>query len=167
MNTKQTIMVQISDREWTLEALHRACLLARITSANIALVQMIPVQHPRWLGTDMGYMNFTDQDRVEFTDYQATIEDYGVEFTPLLFQYATLAEAIAQAAEHVNAQAVFARIPESIIPFWTKFQVWWLNRQLERQQCKLIQNPVYDTEALEVVIEAVSEINGLAEHHIH
>lgn len=153
-------MVQIGDREWTLEALHCACLMARNTAANIALVQMIPVQHPGWLGTEWGYLHFTSQQQAGFADYQTTIEDYGVKFTPLVFQYVTLTEAIAQAAEHVNARIAFAKIPETVIPFWTKFQRWSLNRQLARQKCQWVQHPVYDMETSTAAIEAVSEING-------
>jgi hypothetical protein len=162
MDTKSVIMVQISDdRKWTLEALHCACLLARKMSARIALVKMISVDYPAWLGADLGYMNFTYQEHADFVDYQATIEDYGVEFTPLLFQYVSLAGAIAQAAEHVNAQMVLAKIPESTIPLWTKFQEWTLHRQLVRQKREWIQHPVYDRGASKPIPEAVAEID----HH--
>jgi hypothetical protein len=159
MNTKPVIMVQISDREWTLEALHCACLLARNTSARIALVKMVPVQHATWLGTNLGYMNLTYQGHAEFVDYQTTIEDYGVEFTPLVFQYITLIEATVQAAEHVNARIVFASIPASIIPWWTKLQRWMLRRQLIHQRRQLIQHPVYNTVTLTPIPDAVAEIN--------
>jgi nucleotide-binding universal stress UspA family protein len=37
------IMVQIADRKWTLEALHRACALARDVNAEIVLLTMLPV----------------------------------------------------------------------------------------------------------------------------
>jgi len=139
MNTQSVIMVQISERAWTLAALHTACLMARKMSAAVAPVKMIPVQHPAMLATEWGYMNFSGQDRADFADYQAMIEDYGIECTPLLFQYASLAEAIAQAAEYAGAQVVFARIPESRIPFWTKLQTRLLKRQFARQQCQWIQ----------------------------
>ena len=160
MNAEQIIMVQILDREWTQEALHCACRLARNTSATIVLVKMIPVQHPGWLGTDLGYQNFTAQEQAEYADYQTTLEDYGVEFTALLFQYLTLTDAIAQAAEHVNAQIVFARVPDSIIPFWTQFQQWSLKRQLTRQQRRLIKDLVYD---LDDPLPAIEAFAGL--HH--
>lgn len=167
MNAKPIIMVQISDHGWTLETMHCACLLARNTPARVVLVKLIPVQHISWLGTEWGQVNFTDQDRAEFAHYQATVEDYGVEFAPLLFQYVTLAEAIAQAAEYVNAQIVFAKLPQSVIPFWTRFQRWSLSRQFARQNRQWIQRPVYDTEALEVAIAPVLEINGIAGQPFH
>lgn len=161
MSPGSVIMVQISNREWTLEALHCACLLARDTSARIALVKMIPVQHASWLGTELGYMHFTHQEQADFADYQATIEDYGVEFTPVVLQYVTFTEAIIQAVEHVNAQIVFAQIPESGIPLWTNFQRWMLNRKLARQQRQWIQHPIYDPGASRAIPDALAEIN----HH--
>jgi len=139
MVTQSVIMVQISNRAWTLAALHSACVLARKMSAKVALVEMIPVQHVSWLGTDLGYMNFTDAMRADFVEYQAVVEDYGIECTPVLFQYDSFADAVAQAAEYVGAKMVFAHIPDSRIPFWTKFQLWSLNRQLMSQHCTLIQ----------------------------
>ncbi len=166
MTTKLTIMVQISNHEWTREALHCACLLARNTSARIVLVQMIPVQHASWLGTGWGYLNLTDQDQADFADCKAMLEDYGVEFTSLVFQYVTPTEAIAQATEHVNANAVFAKIPKSVIPLLTAFQRWSLNRRFISQNRQWIQYPAYDPAASAVVIETALEINGLATHHI-
>lgn len=159
MLTESIILVQIADRAWTLEALHCACLLARQTAARIALVKMIPVQHPGWLGTDAGYMNFTPAEQADFADYQATIEDYGVAFTALTLQYVTLAEALIQAAEYVNAQVVFARIPEYGIPLWARFQHWTLQRTFVRQGRQWIQHPVYATSAGSVLVEAVAEMN--------
>lgn len=159
MPTESVIFVQIADRAWTLEALHCACLLARHTSARIALVKMIPVQHPGWLGTEAGYMNFTPAEQADFSDYQATIEDYGVAFSALTLQYVTLAEALIQAAEYVNAQVVFARIPEYGIPLWTRFQCWALQRAFARQGRQWIQHPVYETSAGSVFIEDAAEMN--------
>jgi hypothetical protein len=126
---------------------------------------MIPVQHPGWLGTEWGYLNVTEQEQADFADYQATIEDYGVEFTALLFQYDSLAEAIAQAAEYVNAQIVFATIPESAIPFWTRFQRWSLSRQLTCQNRQWIPHPVYPAVVVDP-IQSVVEIQSHAEHQV-
>jgi hypothetical protein len=159
MSTKSVIMVHLSDREWTLEALHCASLLARNTSATLALVKLVPVEHLGWLGTEFGYMNFTHQEQTEFADFQATVEDYGIEFTPVLFQYMTLVEGIAQAAGYVDAQKVFAHVPASIIPFWTRFQRWQLKRQLARQNRQWIEYPVYDAGPSGPIRQAVAEIN--------
>ncbi len=134
----QTLMVQIADRQWTLEALHRACPLAFEEHGAIALVKMVPVQHLGWLGTEFGGMNFTDRERAELRDYEATIEDCGVAFSSVVFQYATLADAIVQAAEYVEASVVFATLPKSIIPYWRQFQLGRLRNSLARHGRQLI-----------------------------
>ena len=132
------IMVQIANRQWTLEALHQACALARDKSAGIVLMKMLPVQHLGWLGTEFGTMNFSDGDRAEIHDYEATIEDYGVPFAAEVFQYVTLPEAIVQAADYVEADIVFATLPKSIIPYWQKFQLGRLRNDLASHGRQLI-----------------------------
>jgi hypothetical protein len=129
MNTL-IIMVQIADHQWTLDALHRACLLARDMNAEIALMKMVPVQHLGWLGTEFGNINFTAKERSELHDYEATAEDYGVPYSTHVFQYATLLEAISEAADYVKAHIVFATLPQSVIPFWQRFQLWGLRNRL-------------------------------------
>ncbi len=137
------IMLQIADRDWTLEALHCAGRMAREQSAKIALVKMIPVQHLGWLGTDMGYLNLSEQDEQEIADYAATLEDYGVEYDFYPFQYATLADALVQAADYLHARVVFATLPASRIPFWRSYQLHDLNRHFARDGRSLIDRPLY------------------------
>jgi hypothetical protein len=136
-------MVQIADRAWTLEALDSACWLARQTGAAIALVKMVSVQHPGWLGTELGYLNYSVQDRLDLAAYRDTIEDYGLSFTVHLFQYVTLVNALVQAAEQVKAQVVYATVPTSIIPYWPEFQGWLLRRNLSRQGRRLDEALLY------------------------
>ena len=118
-----------------------ACVLARQRSANIALVKMVPVQHLGWLGTDLGYLNLSEKDYREIADYEATIEDYGVLFSTELFQYATLADALLQCADHLEAQVVFATLPKSILPFWRSYQLRGMRRGLAQHQRALIEQP--------------------------
>jgi len=138
MNT-QTIMVQVADHEWTLEAVHSACILARRTGGEVVLVKMVPVQHPSWLGTELGYMHFTEQDRQALRDYELTLEDYGIQYSIRVMQYAALNDALVQAAESVGAQIVFAQLPNSVIPHWHKVQMALLRRRLAHQQCRLLE----------------------------
>jgi hypothetical protein len=133
----QSIMVQITDRRWTLAAMHLACALAREAGAEVALIKLVPVQHVGWLNTDFGYLQLTADDRKDMRDYQTIAEDYGVQSSRHFYQYATLPGAIVDAAAYVNAQAVFATLPSSIVPLWRKVQLWWLRRSLKRQQCEL------------------------------
>ena len=134
----QRIMVQIADREWTLAAVHRACTLARSVEAEIVLVKMLPVQHLSWLGTPFGAMDFTKLERAELRDYAATVEDYGVPFTLYQFQYFALADALSDAADHVDAQIVFATLPPSLLPFWRRFQLNGLRRCLAHHGRQLV-----------------------------
>jgi hypothetical protein len=160
MNANTVIMVQIVDREWTMEALHCACLMARKMSATIALVEMIPVQHPSYLGTDLGYIHFSEEEQRDVIDYEETVEDYGVEFVTHVFQYMTLANAISQVADHVDARVVFATLPDSIFSVWRNFQLKGLRRSLARNHRELIEHPLYEPEALHLVSEAEAHLKG-------
>jgi len=138
------IMVQIADDPaWTREALHCAALMARDQSAKIALVKMMPVQHLGWLGTGLGYLNLSHQDEQELADLAVTLEDYSMDFDFYPFQYATLADAIGQAAEYLDAQVIFATLPKGIIPFWRAYQVRGLRRHFARDGRQFIDQPEY------------------------
>lgn len=140
MNTATVIMVQIADGEWTMDALHRACRLGHTMPTHIALVKMIPVQHTSWLGTELGNRNYTERDLRDLINYEATIEDYGIEFSSTIFQYSELDEAILQAADTLNASIVFATLPKSVIPYWRNLQLHHLRRRLWRNQRMLVEN---------------------------
>jgi hypothetical protein len=132
-----TIMVQIMDRQKTLEALHFAAALAHSRRRKVALVKMVPVQHLGWLGTELGYASFTDGDHKTLLEYRAVAESYGVAVETHAFQYVSLADAIADAADYVAAQVVFAALPHSVIPFQDRFGVWLLRRRLAQQDRQL------------------------------
>jgi hypothetical protein len=131
------IMVQVTNKEWTMEALHLACALARNSDTVITLVRFMEVGHPSYLGTNMGNRAPTPAEYQELRDYQATAEDYGVNLEMRSIQCLSPLDVIAQAAEELEATVVFARVPESAIPYWRKFQIWNLERTLKGQQCQL------------------------------
>ena len=143
LDIQPVIMVQIADRAWTLEALHCACVMARARSAQIALVEMTPVMQPSYLGTELAYLALSESDRMNSLEYQATLEDYGVEFSLYRITYLSLVDAIVEAADYVNAEVVFATIPWSIIPFWQTFQRRQLRRRLARNRREWIEAPTY------------------------
>jgi hypothetical protein len=140
MNTTTVIMVQIADREWTMDALHRACRLGHTMPTHIALVKMVPVQHVGWLGTELGNRNFSERGQQEIAGYEAIIEDYSIEYSSSVFQYSELDEAILQAADVLNASIVFATLPKSIIPYWRNLQLHHLRRRLWRNQRVLVEH---------------------------
>jgi nucleotide-binding universal stress UspA family protein len=135
----QRIMVQIADPVWTEEALYRACILARKSQGEIVLVNMIPVQHLSFLGTSFGSMYVTEKERQAVKDYQATAEDYGVPYQEFPFQYFALADALVEVANLIEADVVFATLPQSGIRFWRRFQLNQMRHQLARKQRVLIE----------------------------
>jgi hypothetical protein len=145
MNAKPVLMIEIADRDWTLKAMHDVGELARKTSATVALVKMIPVQHIAWLGTECGNLNLTEAEMEALLEFEATLQDYGVEHTTLLFQYASRVEATAEAADLVNAQVVFARVLDSHVPFSAAFQRRSLARKLAQHGREL--RPLPDPQA--------------------
>ncbi|MCI0399146.1 MAG: hypothetical protein L0332_25860 [Chloroflexi bacterium] len=126
------VMLVLSERQWTLQALHLACALVRNQGGEIVLVKMVPVRHPAMLGTAAGYLDFTDQEEQAIRDFAATAEDYNVPFSITLCQYASYSNAVLSAAEQLQARIIFAPPPRSVIPLWSVVQQWWLKQSLAR-----------------------------------
>ena len=141
METQAVIMVEVAAREWTQEALHSACNMARRSHASVALVQMVPVRHPLLLGTQIGYQSLSEAEIERLCSYEETLEDYGVEYSITLFQYATLVGAIVEAADLLNARVVFAALPKNSIPFWPSIRLEGLRRSLAQHQRQLVLDP--------------------------
>jgi hypothetical protein len=139
----KTILVQISENHWTLQAVHLACSLARHDDAKIILLRLLPVYHPGYLGTEFVDSNPTPQEYKEIAAYHATAEDYGVSISFRQMQYVTALDAVVDAAEQINANVVFAHIPASRFYYWHKFLIWNLQRRLvaARRQLYTLDQP--------------------------
>ena len=124
-----TILVQMSQRQWTLSAVHLACALARNHKAKIILLQLIPVAHPSYLGTQFGNTQPLPRDDDYADTYRAIAQDYGTRFTIQPMQCLTPLEALVDAAHQLEVDAVFAHVPTSRIPYWQAFQTWVLQRR--------------------------------------
>jgi hypothetical protein len=129
-----TIMVQVTDQTQTLAALHFACALARSNQGRIVLLKLIPVSQPGWLGTEWGYMNFTDKDQQALKGYEKVVVSHGIDVKACLLQVMSTRDGIISAADSVDAQIVFAQLSHSIIPFWHAWQTRILRRSLEQHQ---------------------------------
>jgi hypothetical protein len=127
------IMVQVTNKQWTMQALHLACAMAQNSETTISLVRFMEVGHPSYLGTDMGNIAPTPQEYWELREYQATAEDYAVVLEMCSIQCLSPLDVIVQAADELEANVVFAHIPESAIPYWRRFQLWNLERSLKSQ----------------------------------
>ena len=132
-----TIMVQICDLEWTHQAVHLACAMARNQEAEVALVRMVPVQQMTWVGTDLARIPMSQEEHQLVDELQATAEDYGVKLSLRDMQYFTLKEALVEIAEALASTVIFATLPVSSLPYWRQFQMWSLQRQLNRRGCHL------------------------------
>ncbi len=124
------ILVQMSDKQWTLQAVHLACALARSNQTTIILLRLMPARHPGYLGTEFGDTPPTDEEHKEIDEYAATAEDYGVAMCLQPMQYVNRLEAVSDAADQLDTAIVFAHIPPGRIPYWHRFQRWNLKRQL-------------------------------------
>ncbi len=130
----KTILVEMADRPWTEAALHIACAMAHSYSGSVVLLRMIETQHYGWLGTDFGLESFSPEESSLLWACKAIAEKYGVDLCVQPMQWMTYVEALVQAADEMEADAVFAQIPASSIPLWHRFQTWDLRRQLGQRQ---------------------------------
>ena len=131
------IVVQIATLDWTLRALEQACPVALAINAEIVLLDMIPVQHLGWLGTDFGWAHSSGANGDQYVEYTDSVKIFGIPVSIQRFQYSTLSEALVQASEYLHADIVFATLPAGIAPLLHEIRIRWLQRRLTRQGCQL------------------------------
>lgn len=124
----KTIMVQMSDEQWTMKAMHFASAVARNSNGGIVLLRLVLANNPGLLGWEIAPPTSEEQRQME--EYASVAEDYGVEFCVQPMHFITLTDALAQAAELSNISILFAHIPHSKIPLWSRYHLWSLKRQL-------------------------------------
>lgn len=158
-----TIMVQMSDEQWTLEAMHFACAIARRLNGKVVLLHLMNSSNPGLLGWAGVPTAMTEQHLVE--RYSTIAEDYGVEFHVQPMQFVTLTDALVQAVERLQASFLFANIPMYRFAFWRQFRLWSLKHHLNG--CCLYtlheEQPVY----VETIEESVEFPMALEEELIH
>jgi hypothetical protein len=133
----KTFLVQMADRAWTEAALHVACAMAHSSNGSegtVVLLRMIQMQHYSWLGTDFGWESFSPEESSAIWSYKAIAEKYGVELCVEPMQWLDYVDALVQAADDLDADAVFAHVPASKLPLWRRCQTWDLRRQLQHRQ---------------------------------
>lgn len=125
------------DRAWTQQALHCACVWARKSGADVALLRLVPARHARLLGTEFAYRPLTLSAYGDVSEHLATAEDYG--FQLKLYHMTSLStdEALIQAAAEFNAAVLFTRLDRSFVPYWNWFQTRRLEKLLRAQGCAL------------------------------
>jgi hypothetical protein len=121
-------MVQMSDEQWTMEAMHLASAMARNLNGRISLLRLVLANNPGLLGWGIAPPTTEEQRQIE--EYAAVAEDYGVEFSVQPMQFITLADALAQVVALNEVSILFAHIRQSKLPLFRRFQLWSLKRQL-------------------------------------
>jgi hypothetical protein len=132
MNTSR-LMIVAGEKAWTLAAMHLACAIARRSGLEVTLVKMIPVQHPLYLGTSAGMLNYSGTDTRSLKDMRETAEDYAITLNVQLFQYVNFWPGVADAARQLRPTAVIAQIPASPLPYLRELRQRWLRRKLAGQ----------------------------------
>ena len=128
-----TILVQMADRQWTEEALHLACAMARNTQSNVTLLRMIQAQHYSWLGTSLGYETFSPEESDAIWGYKVIAQKYGIDLFVQPMQWISYVGAIVDASDQLEADVVFASVPQRLFPLWRKYEIWDLRRQLDER----------------------------------
>lgn len=131
------VMLVSGEPQWTAKAFHLACAMARSNSGRVTLVKMVAVGHPILLGSPEGSRYVSHKEMAALTELAATADRYGVPVHIAVCQFANYANALVDAAEQLDAAAVFAALPASHIPFWSRFQQWRVERSLARSQRSL------------------------------
>ena len=132
-----SIIVQVSDRSWTMQALHLACAMARNANLNLLLLQFRRVTNAGLLGTGIGPDVLTEQNERDLEEYEAVAEDYGVPLIIQPMEYESLPEAAVQAVAALGATALFMHLPEHRFSFWRRLRVRYIQRRLNMLDCRL------------------------------
>jgi hypothetical protein len=130
----------MSDRQWTIQAMHLACAMARNTHARLVLLHLRPIKNPALLGSDVGLNALSDSEYDDLEEYGMVAEDYGVTLTVQPMAYESWVDALVQTAEYLNASVLFAHPSGQANIVWHWFQRWqqWiLRRQLASHHCHL------------------------------
>jgi hypothetical protein len=139
-----TIMVQMDDRKWTLNALREACQQARTRGAQVVLALMLPQRHVVFGGIDVARYNFTDAECEDLRDYNAVAEQYGVPLMTHVFEYDDLESGLAYAADTLNADTVYARLPGALLPVTQHGNERHLEQVLEahKHHLRVLETPI-------------------------
>lgn len=129
---RQSLMVVLGDRQWTQQAMHLACAMARDAGALVIVVKMVNVNHPLLLGDAAGLRDYTREDRCLLQDCAATAEDYGVTFRLQVFAYASYVSGVVSAVEQIGVSTLFMPPLSGPLAFWNRFMLWRLRRAVHK-----------------------------------
>jgi hypothetical protein len=124
------ILVQMADEKWTTAALTVALEKAQ-PGGEIALVEFLPADALNWHGLDCDEYEFSESEREEIQKFQAMAQAAGVKLTTHCYKTDSLEKTIVRAADTLDADAVFATVPHSALPFLHDRPIKHLSHVLE------------------------------------
>lgn len=131
------ILVQMSDRSWTKQAIHLACSAARNSGCRVVLLYLMSIKNIGLLGTGIGAEPPSPSENKDIEEYAQIAEDYGVELALQPMTYESLDSALCQAVELVHAVVCFAHVPLGKLRWLHRMHLWSLRRRLEGADCQL------------------------------
>lgn len=131
------ILVQLSEHDWTLQAVHFACAMARSQRADVILLRLDYVRHPMHLGTEYGRTPPSEEEIEVYWACASIAEQYDVTLQFKSIQCATKVGALLTAGDEHAAAAIFVHFPVHHIAYWRRFQIWKLNKSLAAMNCQL------------------------------
>ncbi len=135
-----SIMVILGERQWTMQAMHLACAVARDNEGRVIVIKMVRVNNPQLLGDAAGMANYSTKDRLALHDCEATAETYGVNFEEHVCTYADYAAGLAAAADQLDATLLLVPPPPSRFAPWNRYAQWRVRR--------IVGRPVYGLTSL-------------------
>lgn len=128
----QSLMLVLGPQQWTQQAMHLACAVARDRGTTVEVVKMVAVRHPLLLGDDAGLLAYDQESRHLLQECATTAEDYGVRFHLHVFAYANYINGLASAAEQIDAAMIFVPTFDRPAAIWNRWLLWRLERAAKR-----------------------------------
>jgi hypothetical protein len=126
------IVVQLETAAWTTRAMHFACSMARQTGGEVVLLQLIEVHNIGALGHGFDTVPYGSEFYGLAHECEKIARQYGVPVALQQMEYTTRNDALAQAAEALEASVLFAPMPPSRVGLVNRFNTWSLTHQLHQ-----------------------------------
>lgn len=130
------IIVQLTDRQWSIQTLHLASALARNTGSYVTLLHLMLAHNPGLLGSDLAITAPSLEEQSQFSEYSEICEDYGVDCILQPMQYVSLFGALQDAAMILKANAFFVKKPDSRFTVWNQLWTWRLHQVMHSTGCQ-------------------------------
>ncbi len=124
------IIVQLENGAWTTRAMHLACSIAHQTGSEIVLLQLVEVTNIGTLGAGFDDIPGSAESYSLARECEQIAAQYHVPVALERMEYATRFDALAQAAEALEASALFAPMAQSRFSAVNRLNLWNLTRKL-------------------------------------